>query len=880
LLLNVHILSHASLEEALIAQALRIKHAPPVLIVQLLRFTWDGIAGAKKLLRPVSFPRALDLSPHLADAPPRKMYELHGVIVHTGSARSGHYRSIVRDYYGMSDFLLFDDGEVSPIGWSDAVRESFSDVRADERTSCATILVYIDPDYSAGRWPLTSHEWLARHVRDRISETVTLNSPENNATLLLHPLICRVGIQIFEFDTFRDFYFKIFCHSDLRGRASCFTERFRDFFEMAEVSEDFMKWTIGHYKEEIAPVYVNASEISDSLTDVILAVCRHVSPSLSIQLLNQVVADLTSLLPGITQVARLIEQYLVIPETLSLARSWRGIFRSFLRQSLRREERRLFQNINIRLAGIDDSESSLSALHLTGWYESQRHAPSVPTLTASIFESRPVDLESLAQLIDMIEVCGLSCEEAQSAFRNLRCIVEWINCVDDSALSSCASTLLSALIDVDGPAVLPEMTRVLESMTVSLPFLELFLNLLVKIGHDRSHPPPGLAVQPPSDAKFVLEAYFGTVDLANDPFLELFEADSLNSETLRRRLSLFCDLLLHCCDSVLSHFVHRNGFHGLIDVIVHRGLLKEGKQLLQALLARSDRVPKELMTNLALGDRSVRYVQTVWDEILQSAFAHEDLDDLQVIIANLIMADVDAVPLMNVVVRLLVQCGRTRVRLTQDHLIKLAKLFPRPDTNAAKLNDVITYVSWSITPSDVVFENMISWCECNRPREAIFPIMLSDIVLTKRTGVHPLVRVYRSFMALSPAPSQAQVRWFLDRLKARLEDVNSRFCFELGMAIFRESLPRTNVSFWTSPLASRELAFIQELLLKGTLMAKMDLALYTADEKDAQLERLLWLLSSLWPEVDEREWQRGMGSPEFIANVRARILAIRPASTR
>jgi hypothetical protein len=142
LLLPTSIVSHLTLNTSL--RDIRLENAPPILLIQLGRFQWDGFSRRiRKIRTPLSFTPELKIgSVH--------SYLLHGVIVHSGTAPSGQYRSFVRDYASTHelDFFLFNDSDVSSVGWDIVMRESFSCPDADERISCATVLIYVDPEYT------------------------------------------------------------------------------------------------------------------------------------------------------------------------------------------------------------------------------------------------------------------------------------------------------------------------------------------------------------------------------------------------------------------------------------------------------------------------------------------------------------------------------------------------------------------------------------------------------------------------------------------------------------------------------------------------------------------------------------------------------------
>lgn len=96
-----------------------ISKAPDTLIMQLNRFTFDMQSGERHKIGSVfEFPLELDLKPILAEGVQAPKYNLSSVIVHYGTAQSGHYTCyILKDnqWYNFNDGLVteFEDNIVS-----------------------------------------------------------------------------------------------------------------------------------------------------------------------------------------------------------------------------------------------------------------------------------------------------------------------------------------------------------------------------------------------------------------------------------------------------------------------------------------------------------------------------------------------------------------------------------------------------------------------------------------------------------------------------------------------------------------------------------------------------------------------------------------------
>jgi len=103
-----------------------LKEIPDHLIFSLKRFDYDIMSGTRvKVHDAFQFPNVIDMAPYTLeclsnpDQPAQPdMYELTGVIVHTGTAETGHYYSFVRSRPSSNDerhsWVQFNDHEVTP----------------------------------------------------------------------------------------------------------------------------------------------------------------------------------------------------------------------------------------------------------------------------------------------------------------------------------------------------------------------------------------------------------------------------------------------------------------------------------------------------------------------------------------------------------------------------------------------------------------------------------------------------------------------------------------------------------------------------------------------------------------------------------------------
>ena len=101
---------------------------PQVLHLQLKRFEYDVNRDAMtKVNDRYEFPEFFDASPYLshdADRSEPYIYQLHGVLVHSGDFNAGHYYAFLRPYKD-GYFYKFDDDRVTRATMKEALEENF-----------------------------------------------------------------------------------------------------------------------------------------------------------------------------------------------------------------------------------------------------------------------------------------------------------------------------------------------------------------------------------------------------------------------------------------------------------------------------------------------------------------------------------------------------------------------------------------------------------------------------------------------------------------------------------------------------------------------------------------------------------------------------------
>jgi ubiquitin C-terminal hydrolase len=95
-----------------------IVRSPPILIIQLKRFT-DDFGKLRKNSTPVRYSLQLNLLD--------RTYDLTGVVCHFGTLSSGHYTCLVRDSPTSSQWYHISDSNVEPVSGGWEFQRSYTD---------------------------------------------------------------------------------------------------------------------------------------------------------------------------------------------------------------------------------------------------------------------------------------------------------------------------------------------------------------------------------------------------------------------------------------------------------------------------------------------------------------------------------------------------------------------------------------------------------------------------------------------------------------------------------------------------------------------------------------------------------------------------------
>ncbi|GAO14057.1 hypothetical protein UVI_02038490 [Ustilaginoidea virens] len=132
-----------------------LKDVPDNLIFHLKRFDFNlRTMQRNKINDYFAFPQSLDVAPYTVEylssqsgARQSDLFELVGILVHSGTAESGHYYSYIRDPGHRSGWIEFNDDSVSP--WDPVLMESSTFGGPDQQALHETNGMVYDRAYSA-----------------------------------------------------------------------------------------------------------------------------------------------------------------------------------------------------------------------------------------------------------------------------------------------------------------------------------------------------------------------------------------------------------------------------------------------------------------------------------------------------------------------------------------------------------------------------------------------------------------------------------------------------------------------------------------------------------------------------------------------------------
>ncbi|KNC51539.1 nc protein [Thecamonas trahens ATCC 50062] len=164
-------------------KGIRFEVLPPVLQLHLKRFQYDYQTGAfNKINDRFEFPTVLELDKYLSESADKsvpQVYDLFGVLIHSGGVQGGHYYAFVRPS-DEPQWLRFDDDKVIKVkdkqalnenfGWTPSAggNDGFRSIRMARRYTNAYMLIYVRRADSHWVNEELTDDVIPEHLRERI----------------------------------------------------------------------------------------------------------------------------------------------------------------------------------------------------------------------------------------------------------------------------------------------------------------------------------------------------------------------------------------------------------------------------------------------------------------------------------------------------------------------------------------------------------------------------------------------------------------------------------------------------------------------------------------------------------------------------------------
>jgi ubiquitin C-terminal hydrolase len=183
----------------------KIVELPQTLILQLKRFRYDlKTCQRTKIPRPFEFPLDFSASDYFEGQ--TAFYRLAGLVVHRGTAESGHYTSLVRI---LDQWWEFDDDTSESFTAGYLRHKSFGET---DENGCAYLLFY---EQVPNRGGVSLDQIRSLLTKTDLAAIQSENSEFDRTQSLFTVATRDFVIQLGSFSLFLDYFFRIFCHSAL-----------------------------------------------------------------------------------------------------------------------------------------------------------------------------------------------------------------------------------------------------------------------------------------------------------------------------------------------------------------------------------------------------------------------------------------------------------------------------------------------------------------------------------------------------------------------------------------------------------------------------------------------------------------------------------------
>ena len=196
----------------------RIRTLPPVIVFHLKRWEYDMRNGRYKVCDKFEFPHIVDVSPLLEDDQGEELYELQGIVLHSGNVDGGHYISLIKVD---DEWYEFNDSQVRPFDVSELEHEAFG----GKNVGFSAFMLFYSKMPVPEEPDISFDAELVKHVENENVQFASIQALFSEATALFVLEVNDLQIQI-------DYLMDILVHSSFGQHvdtlASRITEKMKD----------------------------------------------------------------------------------------------------------------------------------------------------------------------------------------------------------------------------------------------------------------------------------------------------------------------------------------------------------------------------------------------------------------------------------------------------------------------------------------------------------------------------------------------------------------------------------------------------------------------------------------------------------------------------
>lgn len=234
----------------------RLKQIPPILMLQLRRFEFNTRNGRRdKINDKFDISLKINIAPLLEDYETNKshkeIYKLHGIIMHSGSADSGHYISYVRMKQG---WVEFNDSEVSRVEQDYVLNRAAA--KGSIENCNAYLLVYMKEDFvcTDKDGNLIEFETLKNYIPQKTRENIEkMNELFLYSQFAFSKIFLKYMNTVTDFKMKMNFFFHIFLHADYKDLPKIFL---KSVLNDANSSHENIMTIIDEHTQDIIEIYV------------------------------------------------------------------------------------------------------------------------------------------------------------------------------------------------------------------------------------------------------------------------------------------------------------------------------------------------------------------------------------------------------------------------------------------------------------------------------------------------------------------------------------------------------------------------------------------------------------------------------------------------